>query len=379
MGVLRRLSKLPFVFDPVIGSKLEDLVIPKPPFRPEIGETYSFLAIGTRKLFDIKTDETRRKTRRFLREELFKTTNSPESIEFKKRAFQITSQLFNSEKGKDTNVSFLSNVISIEECMYGNLHFGIDHHYGIALPFFRKFAKDVHKSSFLNKLKNGNSVCCLIDTGYEHTLAIEVDGETWTLNGSINCSEIASVADLFMLTISNEAENPKTLLIDSRIGGLSIDSISKNSFQLNFKGVQLTEENVLHLDQELLSQFTAVANLLQSTASQARSELAFDLIRSSIRNRKVLEDDVKKILADAKTEICVNRLYVDNCLSNHLERKISPILAAMCRLRTYEVEKNVLKRIPEYLLNPHYKSYVDNFINSDKLRAAITNRIEDDA
>lgn len=56
---------------------------------------------------------------------------------------------------------------------------------------------------------------------------------------------------------------------------------------------------IVDLDKKKLSQFTSVTNLLESTAPQACSELAFDLIRSTIRNQKALEDDIRNVLADA--------------------------------------------------------------------------------
>ena len=249
--------------------------------------------------------------------------------------------------------------------------FGIALHNSIVAPYILHYGSEEQKRKWLPKMATGEIITAIAMTepgaGSDlqgiRTSAVK-DGNHYVINGSKTFITNGQLANLIVVvTKTNPAAGAKgTSLIvietDDAEGferGRNLDKIglkSNDTSELFFNNVRVPTSNLLGHEEgqgfiQLMQQLPQERLQIAATAI-AMVERALALTIDYVKERKAFGKAVIDFqntqfkLAELKTEATVGRTFYNHCVAEHLEGRLTPVLASMAKYWLSDLQGKVV-------------------------------------
>lgn len=260
-------------------------------------------------------------------------------------------------------------VLIEENARYGDAGFFATLHNRLVGPYIGELGTDEQKARWLPKCISGEYILAvgITEPGAGSDVAglrtkAEDKGDHYLLNGSKTYISNGILADLVVVVAKTDS--------DSGHGGLSLfvvergmegfergDNLKKmglksqDTAELFFNNVKVPKENLLgewNKGFYHLMHFLAEERLLGAVSYLAAANTAFDITMDYITERKAFGQTIADFqntrfkMADMRMEIDVAQAFVDQCVIEHNESKLSADDAAKAKLFTSELEGRVM-------------------------------------
>jgi long-chain-acyl-CoA dehydrogenase len=345
--------------------------------RLETAQANTMMDVGTRKIFSEEHDMFRESVRRFFQEEI-----APHHAKWEK-AGEISREAWEkagangllgintSEEFGGIGGDFLSTMIVAEEQMYANCSGpGFALHSDIVMPYIAHYGTKEQIEKFIPAMVEGKCITAIAMTepGAGSDLQgvrtnAKQDGDDWILNGSKVFITNGYMCDMvIVVAVTNPqaksaAHGITLFLVENGMPGFKkgrklekIGMKAQDTAELFFDDVRLPSSAVLgeankgfyYLMQELPQE-----RILIAAMAQASSEWMFEEARSYVRQRKAFGKHLANLqtiqhkLAEMKTDICVGRSFVDQCLVLHDNKGLDSQMASMAKYWTTDLQNNI--------------------------------------
>ncbi|XP_070850022.1 long-chain specific acyl-CoA dehydrogenase, mitochondrial [Chaetodon trifascialis] len=358
-------------------SQAPQLGIPTPSTRPETSSAKTLMDIGTRRIFNEDHDLLRQNVRRFFQDEVV-----PHHTEWEK-AGEVSREVW--EKAGEQGLlgimipeehggiggDLFSAAVVWEEQMYSNCSgpgFGL--HSDIIMPYISKYGSKEQIERYIPQMTAGKCIgaIAMTEPGAGSDLQgmrtnAKRDGSDWILNGNKVFISNGWMSDLVVVMA---VTNPKAKTVAHGISlflvengtkgfqkGRKLEKIglkAQDTAELFFEDVRLPGDAMLG---ELNKGFFYVMNelpqerLVIAGTAIASCEFMFEETRNYVMQRKAFGKTVAHLqtvqhkLAELKTEICVGRAFLDNCLQLHAEKKLDNATASMAKFWLSDLQNKV--------------------------------------
>ncbi|XP_037552283.1 long-chain specific acyl-CoA dehydrogenase, mitochondrial isoform X2 [Nematolebias whitei] len=380
---------------------------PSTPTRLETSAARNMMDIGTRRIFNEDHDIFRQSVRRFFQEEVIPHHNEWE------KAGQVSREVWEKageqgllgitipEEHGGIGADVFSAAIAWEERMYSNCTgpgFGL--HSEIIMPYIVKYGNKEQIERFIPSMTAGKCIGAIAmtepgagsDLQSVKTYAYK-DGSDWILNGNKVFISNGWMADLVVVVaVTNReaksaAHGISLFLVEEGMKGFQkgrkLDKIglkAQDTAELFFEDVRLPASAVLgelnkgfyYLMNELPQERLSVADM-----AIASCEFMFEETRNYVMQRKAFGktlahlQTVQHKLAELKTEICVGRTFVDNCIQLFAENRLDSSTASMAKYWTSDLQNKVATQCLQlhggwgYMWEyPIAKAFVDSRVQS---------------
>ncbi|XP_068446878.1 long-chain specific acyl-CoA dehydrogenase, mitochondrial isoform X2 [Clinocottus analis] len=345
--------------------------------RPETSSAATLMDIGTRRVFNEEHDIFRRSVRRFFQEEVI-----PRHAEWEK-AGQVSRELW--EKAGQQGIlgvfipaehggigaDLFSAAVTWEEQMYSNCTGpGFLLHSDVVMPYVSKYGSEEQIKRFVPEMAAGRciSAIAMTEPGAGSDLQgvktyAKRDGSDWILNGNKVFISNGWMADLVVVAAVTDREAKSAahgislFLVENGVKGFQkgrklekIGLKAQDTAELFFEDVRLPADALLgeankgfhYLMNELPQE-----RLLVSGMAVASCEFMFEETRNYVTQRKAFGKTIAHLqtvqhkMAELKTEICVGRAFVDNCLMLHAEKRLDQATASMAKFWASDLQNKV--------------------------------------
>lgn len=348
-----------------------------PTFRPEPSSAKTLMDYGTRRIFTEDHDMFRQSVRRFFNEEVV-----PYHKEWEK-AGQVSRELW--EKAGEQGLlgvltpeehggiggDLLSAAVVWEEQMYSNCSGpGFALHSEIVMPYVSNYGTKAQIDRFIPEMAAGRCIGAIAmtepgagsDLQGVRTNAVR-DGDDWILNGNKVFITNGWMADLVVVvTVTNReartaAHGISLFLVEDGMKGFNkgrklekIGLKAQDTAELFFEDVRLPASALLgevnkgfyYLMNELPQERLLIADMAIASA-----EFMFEETRNYVTQRKAFGKTIAHLqtvqhkLAEIKTDICVGRAFLDNCLQLHAEKRLDSSTASMAKYWASDLQNKV--------------------------------------
>ncbi|NWI15151.1 ACADL protein, partial [Crypturellus soui] len=333
--------------------------------------------IGTRRIFSSEHDIFRESVRKFFQEEVV-----PFHDEWEKDG-QVSRELWKKageqgllgvaidEKHGGIGADILSSAVLWEEQMYVNCSGpGFALHSDIVMPYITNYGSEEQIKRFIPKMVEGTCIgaIAMTEPGAGSDLQgirtyAKKDGSDWILNGSkvfITNGWMSDVVIVVAVT-NREARSPahgiSLFLVENGtkgfIKGRKLQKMglkAQDTAELFFEDVRLPARALLgkenkgfyYLMGELPQERLVIADM-----AIARCEFMFEETRNYVKQRKAFGKTIAHLqtvqhkLAEIKTQVCVGRAFLDNCLQLHAEKRLDTGTASMAKYWASDLESSV--------------------------------------
>jgi len=236
-------------------------------------------------------------------------------------------------------------------------------------PYIDHFGNDEQKQRFLPDCITGKKILGIAMTepdagsdlsGMRSTI-VEKD-DHFLLNGSKVYISNGILADLVIVAAKSDPENnphAMTLCVVERgmegfERGRNLDKMglkAQDTAELFFTNVKIPKENILGEPGKgffYLMQGLAEERLIAMVGATANARHAFNLTRDYVMDRKVFGKPLANMqntqfkMAEMDAEIDIMQVYVDHCVSEHNEGRLTVNMAAKGKLQGSELEWRML-------------------------------------
>lgn len=254
-----------------------------------------------------------------------------------------------------------------ENARFGDAGFFATLHSRLVGPYIGELGTDEQKSRWLPKCISGEHVLAVAITepGAGSDVAgirtrAEDKGDHYLLNGSKIYISNGILADLVVVVArtDNSRTGLSLFVVERGMEGFErgenlkkMGLKSQDTAELFFNNVKVPKENLLgewNKGFYHLMHFLAEERLLGAVGYLASAEAAFDITMDYITERKAFGRTIADFqntrfkMADMRTEIDVAQAFVDQCVIEHNEGKLSADDAAKAKLFTSELEGRVV-------------------------------------
>ncbi|XP_072552003.1 long-chain specific acyl-CoA dehydrogenase, mitochondrial [Salminus brasiliensis] len=347
------------------------------PFRPETSMARTMMDIGTRRIFSEEHDLFRENVRRFFREEVvpyhaqWEKDGQVSRELWEKAGSQGLLGIYTPAEHGGVGGDLLSAAIVWEEQMYCNCSGpGFSLHSEIVMPYISHYGSQAQIERYFPLMTAGKCIGAIAMTEPGAGSDIQgvktyarKDGSDWILNGNKVFITNGWMSDLvIVVAVTNReaktaAHGLSLFLVDGGTKGFQkgrklekIGLKAQDTAELFFEDVRLPADALLgqvnkgfyYLMNELPQE-----RLIIAVMALASCEFMFEETRAYVRQRKAFGKTVADIqtvqhkLAELKTEICVGRSFIDNCLKLHSEKKLDSSTASMAKYWTTDLQNKV--------------------------------------
>lgn len=342
--------------------------------RPPTAQMSKMTDIGSRSLFSPDQDSFRETVRKFFQKEIVPNMAKWDEQGFAdKSAWQKAGQCgmlginIPAEQG-GVGGSFLDAAIVMEEMGYAAVGAPAFHlHSDIIMPYISKYGSAEQRSKYIPGMVAGDIISSIAmtepDAGSDlqgiKTFARK-DGSNWILNGSKMWISNGWMADVvIVVAVTNrEAKSPahgiSLFIVENGTPGFKKTWLMKKIGLKAFDTAGLIFEDVKLPSSALLGEENKGFYYLMSELPQERlsvgvhacahAEYMFEITKEYLMQRKAYGKPLTNLqtvqhkLADMKTEICVTRAFIDQCLALHAEKKLDAQMACMAKIWASEIE-----------------------------------------
>ena len=259
-------------------------------------------------------------------------------------------------------------VLIEENARYGDAGFFASVHSRLVGPYIGELGTDEQKARWLPKCVSGEYVLAvaITEAGAGSDVAgirtkAEDMGDHYLLNGSKTYISNGILADLVVVVARTDQSSRHGLslfVVERGMEGFErgenlkkMGLKSQDTAELFFDNVKVPKENLLGEWNKTFYQlmhFLAEERLLGAVGYLAAADVAFDITMDYITERKAFGQTIADFqntrfrMADMRTEIDVAQAFVDQCVVEHNEGKLSADDAAKAKLFTSELEGRVM-------------------------------------
>jgi acyl-CoA dehydrogenase len=259
-------------------------------------------------------------------------------------------------------------VLIEENVRYGDAGFFVTLHNRLVGPYIGELGTEEQKARWLPKCISGEHILAVAITepGAGSDVAgirtkAEDKGDHWLLNGSKIYISNGILADLVVVvarTDPNTRHGLSLFVVERGMEGFErgrnlkkMGLKSQDTAELFFNNVKVPKENLLgELNRGFyqLMHFLAEERLLGAVGYLATCNAAFDVTMDYIKERKAFGQTIADFqntrfkMADMRMEIDIAQAFLDQCVLEHNEGKLSADDAAKAKLFTSELEGRVV-------------------------------------
>ncbi len=259
-------------------------------------------------------------------------------------------------------------VLIEENAHYGDAGFFMTLHNRLVGPYIDELGTDEQKARWLPKCISGEHILAvgITEPGAGSDVAgirtkAEDKGDHWLLSGSKTYISNGILADLVVVVARTDQSNRHGLslfVVERGMEGFErgrnlkkMGLKSQDTAELFFNNVKVPKENLLgEVNQGFyqLMHFLAEERLLGAVGYLAASEAAFNITMDYIRERKAFGQTIADFqntrfkMADMRMQIDIAQAFVDQCVLEHNEGKLSANDAAKAKLFTSELECQIM-------------------------------------
>lgn len=259
--------------------------------------------------------------------------------------------------------------ILIEENQrHGDPGFFIHLHSRLVAPYITTLGTEEQKQRFMPGCVRGETILgiAMTEAGAGSDLAgmkcrAEDRGDHFLLNGQKTYISNGIIGDLFVVAARTDPQSPRAIglfLVERGMPGFErgrrlkkMGLESQDTAELYFENVRVPKANVLGDPTQgfyYLMRFLAEERLLGACSYVANAQAAFDITLDFIRERRMFGQTVADFqvnrfkMADMRTEIDISQVFVDSCVRQHNQGKLTADMAARAKLFTSEMEGRVM-------------------------------------
>ncbi|MEE8137918.1 MAG: acyl-CoA dehydrogenase family protein [Thermoanaerobaculia bacterium] len=328
-----------------------------------------------RKIFEWEHDAFRESVRAFLKEEVqphaerWREAGIVDREAFRKAGGNGFLLIWADEKygGQGIEDFRYEQVIMEETPRYGEPGFYMTLHSRLAGPYIQHFGNEEQKERYLPKCVTGETILAIAitepDAGSDvaglKSTAVD-KGDYYLLNGSKTYVSNGINADLVIVVARTVPDDHRGLgLFQVERGmegfrsGRKLEKIglhAQDTAELFFDNVEVPRENVLGEPDKgfyYLMQGLAEERLICAVQSLAAAEEAFRLTMEHIQERRAFGRPLAAFqgtrfrMADMRTEMDLAQVFIDRCVEEHNDGRLTGELAAEAKLYTSELEGRV--------------------------------------
>jgi len=285
-----------------------------------------------------------------------------------------------------------------ENAKHGDVGFFIFLHNRLVGPYIGDLGTEEQKQRWLPKCVSGEYILAvaMTEAGAGSDISgirtkAEDKGDHYLLNGSKTFISNGILADLVIVaakTDPNSSHGLSLLVVERGMGGFErgknfkkMGMHSQDTSELFFNDVKVPKENLLgewNRGFYHLMHFLAEERLLSAVGSLANAEAAFEVTLEyasdrQVFGRKVADFQVNRFkFADMRMEMDVAQAFIDRCVMEHNDGKLTADDAAKAKLYTTELED----RVTDQCVQLHGgNGYMDEYPISRMYTAARVSRI----
>lgn len=246
---------------------------------------------------------------------------------------------------------------------------GFPLHSDIVSPYIHQYGTPEQKDRWLPKMASGDLIGAIAMTEPEAGSDLKAirttarrDGDSYVINGQKTFITNGINSEIVIVVAKTSAElgakGISLFVVEEGTPGFSkgrrlekIGLLAQDTSELYFEDVRIPLDNLLgeenrgfsYLMHELaqerlviaLRSATSIEAFLQKTIEYTRDRKAFGQPVLSFQNTKFK-------LAEAKAQAIMLRVFVDKCIALHMEKKLSPELAAAAKLNATAMQNRLL-------------------------------------
>jgi acyl-CoA dehydrogenase len=251
-----------------------------------------------------------------------------------------------------------------ENAIHGDAGFGLSLHSRLCAPYIGQLGTEEQKQRFLPGCISGETILGIAmtepgagsDVAGIRTMAVEQD-DHWVLNGSKIYISNGINGDLFIVAARTVPDHPHGVglfLVERGMEGFSrgrnlkkLGLKAQDTAELFFDNVKVPKANVLGDPRKgfyYLMQFLAEERLIVASGCVAAAEAALRITIEYVKERRAFGKAIAEFqntrfkLAEIRTKIDAAQAFVDRCVMDHNEGKLTAEVAAEAKLFTSELE-----------------------------------------
>jgi alkylation response protein AidB-like acyl-CoA dehydrogenase len=332
--------------------------------------------ITPRTLFDQEHEMFRDSFRRFVQKEIaphaerWREQGHVDREAFRKAGEHGFLLMWADEKYGGAGISdFRYEQVMIEENIrYGELGFFATLHSRLVGPYLGELGNEEQKQRLLPGCIKGERILAIAMTepGAGSDLAgmksrAEDRGDHWLLNGSKTYISNGQIGDLIIVaarTVPEKTHGIGLFLVEGDMPGFKrgrnlkkLGLKAQDTSELFFDNVKIPKANVLGDATRgfyYLTQCLAEERLITACQCISNAQVAFDLTLDFISNRRLFGrplgafQNARFKMAEMRAQIDVLQVFIDHCVLQHNERKLTAQMAAEAKLLASELEGRVM-------------------------------------
>jgi acyl-CoA dehydrogenase len=259
--------------------------------------------------------------------------------------------------------------VVIEETLrHGDLGLFLTLHSRLVGPYIGELGSESLKQRLLPRVVSGETILgvAMTEPGAGSDVAgmksrAARDGVDWVLNGSKTYISNGINGGAFVVaarTVPDQRHGIGLFVVEEGMEGFQrgrnlakMGLKTQDTAELFFEDVRVPAENVLGDPEKgfySLMHFLAEERLISACQAIAHAQVAFDLTRDYILERKAFGKPIGAFqnsrfrMAEMRTELDVTQTFVDQCVLLHNDGELSAELAAEAKLKTTELESRVM-------------------------------------
>ncbi len=249
--------------------------------------------------------------------------------------------------------------------------FGLALHNSIVAPYILHHGSEEQKQKWLPRMASGELIGAIAMTepgaGSDlqgiRTSAVK-DGNHYLINGSKTFITNGQHANLIIVVVKTDPSKGakgislvvlETDKLEGFRRGRNLDKVglkANDTSELFFDDVRIPTSNMLGAEEGLgffqLMQELPQERLLIANQAICAIERALALTVDYVKERKAFGKSIMDFqntqfkLAELKTEATIARIFVDNCVAQHLEKKLDQTMASMAKLYLTDLQCKVM-------------------------------------
>ncbi|NGP53981.1 acyl-CoA dehydrogenase family protein [Thioalkalivibrio sp. XN8] len=251
-----------------------------------------------------------------------------------------------------------------ENAFHGDAGFGLSLHSRLCAPYIGQLGSEEQKQRFLPGCISGETILGIAmtepgagsDVAGIRTMAVEQD-DHWVLNGSKIYISNGINGDVFIVAARTVPDHPHGVglfLVERGMAGFTrgrnlkkLGLKAQDTAELFFDSVKVPKANVLGDPRKgfyYLMQFLAEERLIVACGCVAAAEAALRITIDYVKERRAFGKAIAEFqntrfkLAEMRTRIDAAQAFVDRCVMDHNEGKLTAEVAAEAKLFTSELE-----------------------------------------
>jgi alkylation response protein AidB-like acyl-CoA dehydrogenase len=273
---------------------------------------------------------------------------------------------------------FRFNAIVLEELGYSGFagpatDFSV--HSDVCCGYLLSYGNEEQKKKWLPRMAAGHAVCAIAmtepGTGSDlqgiRTRALH-DGDTYVVSGQKTFISNGQMADLVIAVVRTDpdagSKGMSLLLIETDRPGFrrgrnleKLGHLSSDTSELFFDDIRVPVGNLLGAEGGAMAALMSELpqeRLTIAVHSIASAQRAFDITKDYVRQRNAFGSPVASFqntrfkLADLKAELSVGWAYIDQCLREHVDRRLTTYSASAAKLWVTEMHGRVVDQCLQF-------------------------------